>query len=217
MEDGVRNKPVLLLDLREVRKRDPWSIDIARALAEALEAFSPRDGRANFALYGLLILNSCVIYELKARSLLGGPEGLEDRETGDGEAREAGQPGLPGPFVPGLLRPRTDFLATAISVLLSSLGRRPSTGVKRAPGPAEARAKPPEPPEPDFDLRAWEEHILAILRARGPVLPLDDVLAVFSGQGAMRAFLTILHMAQEGRVAILRHDGAVLVALTAGQ
>ena len=204
-----KNRLALLLDLREAKKLDPWSIEISEALKEAVEAFKSLE-RVNFALLGLLLLNSSVIYELKAESLL-----QEKRAEPDGQETGASSPGEIPPFVPGLLRPRVDFLATVVSSLLSSIGReRTSSKGRRRRLPGEL--KPPPPPEPDFDIEEWREHILAILRARGPVMPLEDVLAVFGGSEAIKAFLTLLHMAQEGLISFSRSgSGAVLVSLMA--
>jgi len=202
-----RNKLMLLLDLRKAKKLDPWEIDISGGLREALESLGAQ-GRTNFALLGLLLFNSSVIYELKAESLLWSDAGEEDgREPSLPEERQA-------PFVPGQAKPKIDFLATVISALLSSIGRGRTSGRNLGPSsPNELRPLPP--PEPDFDIEEWREHISAILRVRGPTMLVEDVLAVFKGAEVLKAFLTLLHMAQEGLIRFSRlEDGAVLVSLT---
>jgi len=204
-----KNKLMLLLDLRKAKKLDPWEIDISEALREALESLNKLE-KTNFALLGLLIFNSSVIYELKAESLI-----LVDVEEENGHELEPSAGGGPF-FIPGHIRPKVDFLASVISALLSSIGlKRPSKkGLKQAI-PKDFR--PPPPPEPDFDMAEWREHVLAILRTRGPIVLLRDVLAVFRGSDVIKAFLTLLHMAQEGLVRFSRpEDGSssIMVVLT---
>ena len=207
-----KNKIMLLLDLREAKKMDPWAIDISESLREALESLRALE-RTNFALLGLLLFNSSVIYELKAESLLWSDA---EEEDGPGLERPEGEPAL---FIPGQLRPKMDFLATVISALLSSVGRRGRTGGRSLKLSSFIELKPPPPPEPDFDMEEWMERVLAILRARGPALPLADVLAVFKRGDVLKAFLTLLHMAQEGLVRFSRIGdgrGTFLVILEDG-
>ena len=201
-----KNKLVLLLDLGKAKKLDPWEIDISGGLREALESLGDLR-RTNFALLGLLLFNSSVIYELKAKSLL-------RSDAGEGDGRGPSLPEeKPPPFVPSRAKPKVDFLAMVISALLSSVGRgRTSRRSPRPSPPNELRPLPP--PEPDFNIEEWRERISTILRVRGPTMPLKDVLAVFKGAEVLKAFLTLLHMAQDGLIRFSRlEDGAVLVSL----
>lgn len=204
----------ILFDFNKLEKLTPWNINIAYLLTSFLEEME-KTGVIDFRASGVALDSSALIYLMKSKLLLK----LEEPPPQPKQIKDFIPPPLPFPL-------RHELTSTTIKHLLEVLDEvLRGEKLVHFEGPATAPILP-EPSEvlPQIDLFLMEielqmERLYASLSERVKGAGIIEFSKFIAGAGrleAIRTFILLLFLAQEGRINLWQNEETEEIYITIG-
>ena len=201
----------ILFDFRKLEKLTPWNINVAYLLTSFLEEME-KTGQTDFRASGVALDSSALIYLMKSKLLL--------------KLEEPPPPKPPQDFLPPplLLPLRHELTSTTIRHLLEVLDDvlKGEKLVRFEKNIAESILPAPSEILPQLDMYLMEielqmEKLYASLSERVKGTGLIEFSTLIKGVGrleAVRTFILLLFLAQDGRVNLLQDEETENIYIT---
>jgi len=205
----------ILFNLQRLQKVNPWNINIAFLLISFLEEMERR-ALVDFRASGVALDSSALIYLLKSSMLLK----TEEPKPQGKEPTKTAADFIPPPL---MLPLRYEMTTTTLQSLLNALDEAlQGEKLLSLKTPQKPVLPPPEViPAISAYLMEIEERIEEILQKirlmaeRGEVVTFSKIIKGLSRIEVIKVFITLLFMAQKGKIALWQHDefGEIYVTL----